>query len=163
MPTSYQPTFASIELCAGTLPTRFSPPLSAYYLDQAIELMRILASTFPSAKRYCAMHLKDRHDKAAAESDTGSSAALSPEVSGKNDGIHMAAGDLEYEVIESAGSTEMLRRYEAIDLHIGYECHAHIAFLRRRQPSVLVHEDARGVGYSYSLGGGGFDGFLRDS
>ena len=98
----------------------------------------------------------------ALESDTGSNAALSPEVAAKNEGIRTAARDLEYEVIESVGSTAMLRRYEDIDLHIGYECHAHIAFLRRRQPSVLIHEDARGVGYTYSLGGSGFDGFVRD-
>src|SRR5690606_20861038 len=56
---------------------------------------------------------------------------------------------------------ENLEYYQTCDLHVGYECHAHLNFFSRRIPSVLIAEDARGVGFNYTLGIGGVTGFLR--
>jgi hypothetical protein len=44
---------------------------------------------------------------------------------------------------------------------VGYECHAHLYFLSKRLPSVLIAEDAHGVGFTYTPGVGGLDGFAR--
>lgn len=140
----------------------FTPPLSAFYRDQAIELLTMLAETFPGARRFCALHLKDRSTPGAKESDTGTSAAVTAPVAEKNAAVVAAARERGFDILVSDGTTELLERYRSCDLHVGYECHAHLAFLRERRPSVMIHEDARGVGYSYTLGGAGFDGFLRN-
>jgi len=46
----------------------------------------------------------------------------------------------------------MQRVYEDFDLHIGYRVHAHLYFLSRRIPSILLSEDVRGSGQAKSLG-----------
>lgn len=63
-----------------------------------------------------------------------------------------------------SGSVENLNFYDDIDLHIGYRLHGHIAFLRRRKPSVLIVEDARSFGISQSgdLRIGTFSSVLED-
>lgn len=136
----------------------YSPPLSAYYVDQGEQVLRMLAELFPDAGKICSMHLADR-DTTDGEETT--SAALTPEVTLKNRRIRASAAELGFDVRETSGDVARIDFYETCDLHVGYECHAHNAFLRKRIPSVLIHEDARGVGFSYTLGVGGFDGFVR--
>lgn len=41
--------------------------------------------------------------------------------------------------------------YEDCDLHIGYRVHAHLDFLSRKKPSLLINEDGRGLGMVKSL------------
>jgi hypothetical protein len=137
----------------------FSPPLSPYYVEQAESLMRLLAERFPAAKRFCTMHLADADRAPGGKGEN--SAALSPEVTAKNRRVRALAVELGYEVLELAGRPDLLSLYDGMDLHVGYECHAHLYFLSKRQPSVLIAEDARGVGFLYTMGGGGFDGFAR--
>ncbi|MBT3275548.1 MAG: polysaccharide pyruvyl transferase family protein [Spirochaetales bacterium] len=139
----------------------FTPPLSGYYSRQAVQLIEMLAETFPAATRLCANHLKDSTSPDAAASDTGTNAVMSAEVARKNALVANAARKYGFRILDSDGTTNLLSEYDSCDLHVGYECHAHIAFLRKRIPSVLIHEDARGVGYSYTLGNAGFDGFIR--
>jgi len=154
----------------------FSPPLSAYYADQARRVMAMLAARFPDAERICAFHLFDAEVGEDATGETGSeadagagsgsrrsenSAALSADVTAKNRLIREAAGDLGYTIWQMAGDLVKLDRYETCDLHVGYECHAHLNFFSRRRPSVLIAEDARGVGFNDTLGVGGFTGFVR--
>jgi len=55
----------------------------------------------------------------------------------------------------------LLRFYPQCDLHVGYECHAHVSMFRLRRPSVLIAEDARGVGFNDTFGAGGCTGFVR--
>jgi hypothetical protein len=58
---------------------------------------------------------------------------------------------LGFEIVNMAYSPEKLSLYDTIDLHIGYRVHGHIAFLTRRKPSYLIHEDGRGKGFSESV------------
>jgi hypothetical protein len=147
----------------------FSGPLSPYYLDQAKSIITIIAELFPRAERYCAMHLADAGAAgggAAGAAERGAvksenSAAMSPEVARKNREIRKRAEAQGFSILEMAGDIEKLNFYEGCDLHVGYECHAHLFFFSRRIPSVLIAEDARGVGFNYSLGCGGFTGFVR--
>jgi hypothetical protein len=137
----------------------FSPPLSPYYVEQAEHVMAMLAEMFPSAERLCGMHLADAGTRPDAQSEN--SAALSPEVAAKNQRIRWLAGQLGFQCLELAGNLDALSVYGTCDLHVGYECHAHLYFLSARQPSVLIAEDARGVGFNYTLGVGGVNGFVR--
>jgi hypothetical protein len=137
----------------------FSPPLSPYYVEQAEALMRLLAERFPAAQRFCAMHLADADRSPGGKAEN--SAAMSQPVAAKNRRVRALAAELGYEVLELAGRPDLLSLYDGMDLHVGYECHAHLYFLSKRRPSVLIAEDARGVGFLYTMGGGGFEGFAR--
>jgi hypothetical protein len=57
-----------------------------------------------------------------------------------------------FQTINAAGSTRKLNLYDQCDLHVGYRVHAHLDFLSRRKASLLLQEDARGVGQSLTLG-----------
>lgn len=138
----------------------FSPPLSAYYVEQAERVITMLAELFPQAVRICALHLADRVT-AGAGAREARDAALRPEVAEKNQRIRQFAMDNGFDVRDVSKDLSLLKFYESCDLHVGYECHAHLYFLRHRIPSVLIAEDARGVGFNYTLGVGGFDGFVR--
>ena len=137
----------------------FSPPLSPFFVEQAESIMDMLAGMFPAAERFCAMHLADADTSPSLQSEN--SAAMSPEVAQKNRRIRQRAAQLGFECLDLAGNLEAMSAYDACNLHVGYECHAHLYFLSRRRPSVLIAEDARGVGFNYTLGVGGVTGFVR--
>lgn len=137
----------------------FSPPLSPYYVEQAEALMRLLAERFPAAERICAMHLSDADRSTGGKAEN--SAAMSPQAAAKNRRLRALAAELGFQIVELAGRPDLLSVYDGMDLHVGYECHAHLYFLSKRQPSVLIAEDARGVGFLYTMGAGGFSGFTR--
>lgn len=139
----------------------FSPPLSPFYVEQAKQVMATAKALFPTAQAYCAFHLFDSSSTAAEDAPRENSAAMSADVTTKNRRIKEYAEELGYEIREMAGDLANLELYENCRLHVGYECHAHLNFISRRIPSVLIAEDARGVGFNYTLGVGGVDGFVR--
>lgn len=139
----------------------FSPPLSPYYLEQAKSLMEMLTRMFPDAERVCAFHLFDADSHEGTTKKSERSAALTPDVTAKNRAIRKYASTLGYQIKQMAGNLDNLEFYQSCDLHVGYECHAHLNFFSRRIPSVLIAEDARGIGFNYTLGVGGFTGFMR--
>ena len=137
----------------------FSPPLSPYYADQAERIMATVAELFPLAERFCAMHLADR--ATSPDGRTENSAAMLPAVARKSQRIRQCAANLGFTVWELAGNAAGMSAYDTCDLHVGYECHAHLYFLSKRIPSLLIAEDARGHGFNYTLGTGGVSGFKR--
>ncbi len=139
----------------------FSPPLSFYYQTQAGQILSMLARRFPDAERYCAFHLFDADTAPKNDARRENSAAMTDVVTRKNRVIRQQAAAAGFRVLEMAGDVSNLDFYETCDLHVGYECHAHLNFFSRRIPSVLIAEDARGVGFNDTLGVGGFDGFRR--
>src|SRR5690606_6937977 len=56
----------------------FSPPLSAYYLDQAKSIMLMLSNLFPESEITCAFHLFDADSYKEENVKTENSAALNP-------------------------------------------------------------------------------------
>ncbi|MCF7854001.1 MAG: polysaccharide pyruvyl transferase family protein, partial [Candidatus Pacebacteria bacterium] len=116
----------------------FSPPLSAYYVEQAEQVLETLAQLFPYAERYCAFHLDDADNSPDARREN--SAAMRPEVAEKNRRIRERATALGYADWHFGGNIDGLRAYEDCDLHVGYECHAHLYFLSARLPSILIAE-----------------------
>lgn len=139
----------------------FSPPLSPFYARQANSVMAMLAALYPDAQRVCSMHLADSRSSFVADKRPSNDASMSEAVAEKNTRIRKYAEQFGYEVFEAAGDVKKLEFYKECDLHVGYECHAHVSFFRWRRPSVLIAEDARGVGFNYTFGVGGFDGFRR--
>jgi len=162
-PAWYDPAYLGRPLHRPTRVERvvFSPPLSAFYRHQAEEVLLLLAEMFPRASRYCAMHLTDAKASSFKDQRTTNDASMRTDVAEKNAFVRQRARELGFELLELAGNVAKLDFYGECDLHVGYECHAHIGFLRQRRPSVLIAEDARGVGFNYTFGCGGFDGFVR--
>ncbi len=162
-PAWYDPDFFGTPLHR---PTRintlvFSPPLSAFYGDLAVQCLDLLKDMFPDATRYCAFHLTDPASSPFDDKSTTNDASMRSDVAKKNAVIRSYAATCGYEILEMAGDSQKLNFYRECDLHVGFECHAHLSFFRQRRPSVLIAEDARGVGFNYTLGVGGFDGFAR--
>jgi len=137
----------------------FTPPLSAFYGDQAAALLDMLTRMFPDAERFCAMHLTDK--SVTPNARESNDAALRPEVAEKNAFVRRHAQKRGFEVVEFEGDINKMALYGESDLHVGYECHAHLGFFRQRRPSVLIAEDARGVGFNYTLGMPAFNSFGR--
>lgn len=107
------------------------------------DLMTWLSGEFPHARRVAAFHHGLYPASTAKGRETGR-AFLAFAREAKRQGW------------EIAGLANSLARMEALyseaDLHIGYRVHAHIFCLSRRTASILINEDARGVGQSQAMG-----------
>lgn len=99
--------------------------------SQSFDLLRLIKERFGKARLFIAFHSKPNKRSLKVSA--------------------FAAG-LGFEPLLLSGDVENLRVYDAIDLHIGYRLHGHIAFLRRRKPSVLLVEDARSFGLANTTG-----------
>ncbi len=140
----------------------FTPPMSYCYADQAVDVLRMLAQTFPQAERICCFFCGDCKTNPLPEGELGdNSVAMNPEVAAKNERIRHEARNLGFEVVSAAFDIRNLDFLDGCDLHVGYDCHGNLSCLRRRIPSVMIAEDARGVGFSYTLGLPEFNGFTR--
>ena len=51
-----------------------------------------------------------------------------------------------------SGSDKGFSMYDKADLHIGFRMHSHIYCMSKRIPSVLISEDARGIGLNTAIG-----------
>lgn len=60
--------------------------------------------------------------------------------------------DNEIDYYDMAGNANMFSTYDDADLHIGFRLHSHIYCLRKRIPSILIEEDARGYGFNDAVG-----------
>lgn len=140
----------------------FTPPMSFCYTDQAIGILRMLARIFKDADRICCFICGDSKTTPLKNGETGdNSVAMNPEAAEKNERIGKEAEKLGFRLILASHDIENLNFIDECDLHVGYDCHGSISFLRRRKPSVMIAEDARGVGFIYTLGLPEFHGFIR--
>ena len=120
----------------------FTTPYMAMYLEQAKSIIKMISENFPQAEKICSLHAGYNKIKTDKE-------------------IINYAKEKNFEIKDVSSDISKINFYKYCDLHIGYRCHGHIAFLRNRIPSILINEDGRGVGFSYAFGIGGFNGFLR--
>lgn len=118
----------------------FTTPHSGHYEDQAIKMVNMLAEIFPGATLYCSFH---------------------SEPTPHEERIRTAAESRGFDIITAANDLSKIEFYANADLHVGYRVHGHIAFLRKRRPSVLLSEDGRGIGFSETFGHKTFPAFTR--
>lgn len=50
-----------------------------------------------------------------------------------------------------SGSSDCFEQYDSCFLHIGFRVHAHIYNLSQGNVSILINEDARGIGVNHAL------------
>lgn len=117
----------------------FTPPQNQLYQTQSIELMKTLRNHFSDAEILCSFHRGFSEDEFTSESE--SKRFLK---------IKKVAESLEIQVENMSFEIENLEKYDKCDLHIGYRLHGHIFFLSQRKPSILINEDSRGRGFSYT-------------
>lgn len=129
----------------------FTPTQGHRLVSQSIEIMGLLRDLFPGAERFCSFH----HGTAADPRVFKRSQIAA------NRRLVAAAAQHGFEVVDAARDLSRIAFYKDCDLHVGYRVHAHLDFLSRRRPSILIHEDGRGRGVTDALGAPAVDGFRR--
>jgi polysaccharide pyruvyl transferase WcaK-like protein len=119
----------------------FTPPRKPLYASQSRQLMEGLRRWLPDATLHCSFHR-----------GIGVDSFTSPEEADTNHRLHVLAQELGFEVHDVAYDLDRIAFYADCDLHVGYRVHAHLDFLSRRRPSVLLAEDSRGRGACEALG-----------
>lgn len=134
----------------GTGPNIASDPRTVVYTTPAkneneaesIALMKVLRQRFPNAKLVASFHRGIEKDE------------LTPADQAKPlKRQARAAKKLGFEVRDTAYDLGKIGFYENTDLHVGYRVHAHLDFVSRRVPSLLISEDGRGFGQTATLHG----------
>lgn len=117
-------------------------PASQALLSQTLKVVRLTKKKFPNAKLYLSFHR-----------------GILP---GKGNGIRkfmsyslMCIGSFfikpGIKITNVEGDLDKIKYYDDCDFHIGYRVHAHLYFLSKRIPSVLINEDGRGRGQVLSM------------
>ena len=120
----------------------YTTPAQRANTRESIAVMRMLRRRFPDARLIAAFHRGIRPD---AHTTRRQSVPLVAQAA--------AARALGFEAHDVAYDLERIGFYEDVDLHVGYRVHAHLDFVSRRRPSVLVSEDGRGFGQTATLHG----------
>ena len=116
-------------------------PNSRAYADQCLGLMAALREWLPDAELVCSLHRGLREDEFTGASE----AARARKTAAR-------AEALGYRVVNAAYDVSKIAFYRECDLHVGYRVHAHLEFMSRRRPSILLSEDTRGRGACEALG-----------
>lgn len=129
------------ELCVNPIKRIvFTTPAAPALFKQNYILMKELKAQFPEAELVCSFHrgiLPDRYTSVRYGA-VYASMALSAKLLG-------------FRVVDTSYDMQNISFYKDFDLHVGYRVHAHLDFLSRRKPSVLINEDGRGLGMVRSL------------
>ncbi len=106
-------------------------------IRQTIKLIKTITRQFPAAKITMTYHrgiLPDKHTTIRA-----TIGYLAMYLGSKLTNSKVAIKDVSYDL-------KKLDFYDDCDFHIGYRVHAHLYFLSKRLPSILINEDGRGKG-----------------
>ncbi len=129
----------------------FTPPQLSVYHEQSVKLLLQLSSIFPNAKFQISFHRGLSADEFTTEAEADSARALAEKLQALSPdriSIHDTSYDL-----------DRITFYSDCDLHVGYRVHAHIHFLSRLAPSILINEDGRGRGVQSAFSLSSIDGW----
>lgn len=131
----------------------YTPAQNELLSEQSIEVLRFLISKYRNAEIIASFHRGlGELDQYTTESDAENTKKIAD-----------AALKLGVKVIDVSGDSDKLKFYDEYDLHVGYRVHAHIYFLSKRLPSILLHEDGRGNGVSEALKSPGINAYKISS
>ena len=127
----------------------FTPAQRVVYSNQTIEILKFLKRKYNDTEIIVSFHRGLGYtDEYTQKSDADNTLRIAN-----------IAKKLGMEVIDVAYDLKKIKFYEECDLHIGYRVHAHIYFLSKRMPSVLIHEDGRGTGATEALKSPGINAY----
>ena len=121
----------------------FTTPASIWHIWQNTKLLKLTRKIFPNARIVMTFHrgiVPDKHTSLK---------------SGAGYIIMCLLAKLfvrKVEIRDVAYDLKKIDFYQTFDFHVGYRVHAHLYFLSKRLPSILINEDGRGVGMVSSLG-----------
>ena len=118
-------------------------PASPRFLFLNTKLVKLIHSEFPDAKITLSFHRGILWDK---ETSVKHSMAYILMV------LFAKAVSPKIKVVDVSYDLNKIDFYKNCDFHIGFRVHAHLHFLSRRKPSLLINEDGRGEGMVKSLG-----------
>lgn len=128
----------------------YTPAQDEFFSDQSIKVLDFLLKNYKGAEIIVSFHRGiGKIDEFTPKSDANNTQKLAD-----------AAKQLGAKVVDVSFDTDKLSFYDNCDLHIGYRVHAHIYFLSKRLPSILLHEDGRGNGVSEALSSPGVDAYM---
>jgi polysaccharide pyruvyl transferase WcaK-like protein len=116
-------------------------PAGGHLWKQSNEVLKVVKRTFPNAKITYSFH-RGIFPGPKTPLRQGLSYVLMSAL-----GILNGA-----KVVDVSYDLSKIDFYDDCDLHVGYRVHAHLYFLSKRLPSVLINEDGRGLGMTESLG-----------
>lgn len=127
----------------------YTPAQKYRFSDQSEVVMKYLMERYYNAEIIVAFHRGiDEVDEFTTQEEVDNTIKLAK-----------YATNLGLEVRDLSFDTSKMDFYDDCDFHIGYRVHAHIYFLSKRLPSVLLHEDGRGVGVSEAMYSPGVNAF----
>ncbi|WP_010200251.1 polysaccharide pyruvyl transferase family protein [Bacillus sp. m3-13] len=127
----------------------YTPAQGEFFSQQSIEVLKYIKSRYKDAEIIVSFHRGiGEVDEFTSESDAKNTRKLAAVAEG------MGAN-----VVDVSYDATKLNFYDDCDLHIGYRVHAHIYFLSKRLPSILLHEDGRGNGVSEALRSPGINAY----
>lgn len=118
----------------------FTTPANPRLAFQSAKLMSLLRRKFPHAEIICSFHRGILPDSHTTLKSSAVYAAMA-----------LYARKLGFEVKDVSYSLDKIDFYQTCDFHVGYRVHAHLDFVSRRWPSLLINEDGRGIGMVRSL------------
>lgn len=127
----------------------YTPAQSEFFSEQSIQILKFLKNKYINSEIIVSFHRGiGEVDQYTPKDDADNTLKIAD-----------AAKKIGVKVVDVSFDTSKLSLYDDCDLHIGYRVHAHIYFLSKRLPSILIHEDGRGNGVSEALGSPGIDGY----
>lgn len=127
----------------------YTPAQDHTYSDQSIDVMKYLRKKYKDAELIVSFHRGIRDvDEYTSESDTKNTQKIAD-----------VASSIGCKIVDVSYDARKLNFYDDCDLHVGYRVHAHIYFLSKRLPSILIHEDGRGNGVTEALKSPGIDAY----
>lgn len=119
----------------------YTPAQDETFSEQSIEVLGFLINKYKNAEIIVSFH---RGIGVVDEFTPKSDAENTKKLADKAEKMGAKVVDVSY-------NRAKLDFYDDCDLHVGYRVHAHIYFLSKRMPSILLHEDGRGNGVSEAL------------
>ncbi|MGM0843669.1 MAG: polysaccharide pyruvyl transferase family protein [Bacillota bacterium] len=127
----------------------YTPAQDEFFSDQSIEVLKYLKNRYIDSEIIVSFH------RGIGEVDE-----FTPESDAKNTlKIANAAEKIGAKVVDVSSDAAKLSFYDDCNFHVGYRVHAHIYFLSKRLPSILLHEDGRGNGVSDALKSPGINAY----
>lgn len=129
----------------------YTPAQMPFFQDASIRIAEVVRNKFPDSELTCAFHRGiGKKDEFSGQDEVDNNVV-----------IERAAKALGFAIVDLSGSGGGSQIYDDCDLHVGFRLHAHLYTLSKRIPSLLLHEDGRGVAASVTLNLSGIDAFER--
>lgn len=118
----------------------FTPPERDMFMAQSLDVLAAVRERYPQARIICSFHRGLSADEHTTEAKARTLADYAA-----------AASRCGVENVDTAYGVDRIAFYAECDMHVGYRVHAHLDFLSRRQPSLLLEEDSRGRAFTQTL------------